>query len=47
MNLQSKMQNATWGSANFPLKDGRYNNELNAAKVGPAAGISFDVWAAG
>ncbi|MBE4740626.1 MULTISPECIES: NPP1 family protein [Streptomyces] len=47
VNLQSRMQNATWGDANFPLKDGRYNNELNAAKNGPAAGIPFDVWAAG
>ena len=47
VNLQSRMQNATWGNANFPLKDGRYNDELKAAKNGPAAGIPFDVWAAG
>ncbi|MDX3572810.1 NPP1 family protein [Streptomyces sp. ID05-47C] len=47
VDLQSRLQNATWGNANFPLKDGRFNNELNSAKRGPAANIPFDVWAAG
>jgi hypothetical protein len=37
--LQSTMQNATWGDANFPLKDGRFNSELSKAKP---SGIPFD-----
>lgn len=47
VDLQARMQNATWGRANFPLKDGRFNDELNAAKRGPAAGIPFDPYGAG
>ncbi|MFI1358317.1 NPP1 family protein [Streptomyces sp. NPDC020898] len=44
VDLQARMQNATWGDANFPLKDGRYNDELNAAKP---SGIAFDPYSAG
>lgn len=40
--LQTKMQNATWGDANFPLKDGRFNDELNRAKP---SGIPFNPYA--
>ncbi|MCD7443216.1 NPP1 family protein [Streptomyces lincolnensis] len=38
-NLQTLMQSKTWGDANFPLKDGRFNTELSRAKP---SGISFD-----
>ncbi|UUU23583.1 NPP1 family protein [Streptomyces sp. DSM 40750] len=44
VNLQSRLQNATWGDANFPLKDGRFNLELERAKP---SGISFDPYGAG
>ncbi|MPY55628.1 NPP1 family protein [Streptomyces spongiae] len=44
VNLQSKMQNATWGKANFPLKDGRFVEELKNAKPD---GIPFDPTGAG
>lgn len=42
VNLQTRMQNATWGDANFPLKDGRFNLELERAK--PSA-IPFQPYA--
>ncbi|MEV0219055.1 NPP1 family protein [Streptomyces sp. NPDC050704] len=32
VNLQTRMQDRTWGDANFPLKDGRFNLELERAK---------------
>ncbi|WP_327731612.1 NPP1 family protein [Streptomyces sp. NBC_00487] len=47
VNLQDRMQNATWGDANFPLKDGRFNDELSRAKKQAAAGIPFDPYGAG
>ncbi|MDX3780345.1 NPP1 family protein [Streptomyces europaeiscabiei] len=43
-NLQSRLQNATWGDANFPLKDGRFTTELSRAMP---SGISFDPNGAG
>lgn len=43
-NLQSRLQNATWGDANFPLKDGRFATELTRAKP---SGIPFDPNGAG
>jgi hypothetical protein len=47
VNLQTRMQNATWGDANFPLKDGRFELELSRAKKQAAAGIPFDPYGAG
>lgn len=47
VDLRGRMNSATWGDANFPLKDGRFNEELSRAKRDAAAGISFDPWAAG
>ncbi|MDX3831223.1 NPP1 family protein [Streptomyces europaeiscabiei] len=43
-NHQSRLQNATWGDANFPLKDGRFTTELSRAMP---SGISFDPNGAG
>ncbi|MER6133757.1 NPP1 family protein [Streptomyces sp. NPDC001815] len=39
VNLQSKLNSATWGDANFPLKDGRFTTELQRAKP---SNIPFD-----
>lgn len=47
VNLQTRMQNATWGDANFPLKDGRFELELSRAKKQAAANIPFDPYGAG
>ncbi|MDX3310036.1 NPP1 family protein [Streptomyces sp. NPDC054884] len=37
--LQAVLNGATWGNANFPLKDGRFETELERAKP---SGIPFD-----
>lgn len=39
VDLRAKLNSATWGNANFPLKDGRFQTELSRAKP---AGIPFD-----
>ncbi|BBC38618.1 hypothetical protein SGFS_099120 [Streptomyces graminofaciens] len=39
VDLQARMQNAMWGDANSPLKDGRFNDELSRAKKQAAADI--------
>ncbi|MCD7441010.1 NPP1 family protein [Streptomyces lincolnensis] len=39
LDLQAKLNGASWGNANFPLKDGRFEVELERAKP---SGIPFD-----
>lgn len=39
--IRDAVVNKDWGSANFPLKDGNFENNLNKAKP---SGITFDAW---
>ncbi|GAA3820636.1 NPP1 family protein [Streptomyces phyllanthi] len=39
--IRDRVAGANWGSANFPLKDGNFENNLNEAKP---SGITFDAW---
>ncbi|MFE1878718.1 hypothetical protein [Streptomyces diastatochromogenes] len=43
-NLQTIMNNSSWGNANFPLQDSKFNDTLNKAKP---SGIPFEPYGAG
>jgi hypothetical protein len=39
--IRDAVVNKDWGSANFPLRNGNFENNLNKAKP---SGITFDAW---